>query len=28
MNQLPPFDNVFWEVLRADRAADLPKAGG
>ena len=28
MNQLPPFDDVFREVLRAVRAADLPKAGG
>jgi len=27
MNQLPPFDDVFREVLRAVRAADLPKAG-
>ena len=26
--QLPPFDDVFREVLRAVRAADLPKAGG
>jgi uncharacterized protein len=25
MNQLPPFDDVFREVLRAVRAADLPK---
>lgn len=24
-NHLPPFDNVFREVLRAVRAADLPK---
>jgi predicted nucleotidyltransferase component of viral defense system len=28
MNQLPPFDDVFREVMRAVRAADLPKAGG
>ena len=28
MNQLPPFDDVFREVLRAVRAADLPKARG
>ena len=28
MNQLPPFDDVFREVLRAVRAADLPKVGG
>jgi predicted nucleotidyltransferase component of viral defense system len=28
MNQLPPFDDVFREVLRAVRAADLPKLGG
>ena len=28
MSQLPPFDDVFREVLRAVRAADLPKAGG
>ena len=28
MNQLPPFDDVFREVLRAVRAANLPKAGG
>ena len=28
MNQLPLFDDVFREVLRAVRAADLPKAGG
>jgi predicted nucleotidyltransferase component of viral defense system len=27
MNQLPPFDDVFREVLRAVRTADLPKAG-
>ncbi|TAJ20144.1 MAG: nucleotidyl transferase AbiEii/AbiGii toxin family protein [Rugosibacter sp.] len=27
MNELPPFDDVFREVLRAVRAADLPKAG-
>jgi len=27
MNQLPPFDDAFREVLRAVRAADLPKAG-
>lgn len=27
MNQLPPFDEVFREVLRAVRAADLPKTG-
>ncbi|MHB8253293.1 MAG: nucleotidyl transferase AbiEii/AbiGii toxin family protein [Acidiferrobacter sp.] len=26
MSQLPPFDDVFREVLRAVRAADLPKA--
>ena len=28
MNHLPPFDDVFREVLRAVRAADLPKADG
>jgi len=28
MNQLPPFAEVFREVLRAIRAADLPKTGG
>lgn len=28
MNDLPPFDDVFREVLRAVRAADLPKAEG
>jgi len=28
MSQLPPFDDVFREVLRTVRAADLPKAGG
>jgi uncharacterized protein len=28
MNQLPPFDDVFREVMRSVRAADLPKAGG
>ena len=28
MSQLPPFDDVFREVLRAVRAADLPKVGG
>ena len=28
MSQLPSFDDVFREVLRAVRAADLPKAGG
>ncbi len=28
MSQLPPFDDVFREVLRAVRAADLPKADG
>ncbi len=28
MNQLPSFDDVFREVLRAVRAADLPKASG
>jgi uncharacterized protein len=28
MNQLPPFDDVFREVQRAVRAADLPKVGG
>jgi len=28
MNQLLPFDDVFREVLRAVRSADLPKAGG
>ena len=27
MSQLPPFDDVFREVLRAVRAADLPKVG-
>jgi predicted nucleotidyltransferase component of viral defense system len=26
MSQLPPFDEVFRQVLRAIRAADLPKA--
>jgi predicted nucleotidyltransferase component of viral defense system len=26
MSQLPPFDEVFREVLRAIRAANLPKA--
>ncbi|VAY88003.1 hypothetical protein CARN8_2660002 [mine drainage metagenome] len=25
MDHLPPFDDVFREVLRAVRAADLPK---
>lgn len=28
MSHLPPFDDVFREVLRAVRAADLPKADG
>jgi uncharacterized protein len=28
MNQLPQFDDVFREVMRSIRAADLPKAGG
>ena len=28
MSHLPPFDDVFREVLRAVRAADLPKLGG
>ena len=28
MSQLPPFNDVFREVFRAVRAADLPKAGG
>lgn len=28
MNELPPFDDAFREVLRTVRAADLPKAGG
>ena len=28
MNQLPPFDDVFREVLRAVRAGDLPKVSG
>lgn len=28
MNDLAPFDDVFREVLRAVRAADLPKADG
>ena len=28
MSHLPPFDDVFREVLRAVRAADLPKVGG
>ncbi len=28
MNDLPPFDDVFREVLRAVRPADLPKAEG
>ena len=28
MSQLPPFDDVFREVLRAVRAADLPKVVG
>ena len=28
MSHLPPFDDVFREVLRAVRAADLPKANG
>jgi hypothetical protein len=28
MNKLPPFDDVFREVLRAVRAADFPKANG
>jgi uncharacterized protein len=28
MNDLPPYDDVFREVLRAVRAADLPKAKG
>jgi hypothetical protein len=28
MSKLPPFDDVFREVLRAVRAAGLPKAEG
>lgn len=28
MSQLLPFDDVFREVLRVVRAADLPKVGG
>ena len=28
MNHLPPFDDVFREVLRAVRVADLPKVDG
>ena len=28
MSQLPPFDDVFLEVLRAVRAADLPMVDG
>jgi len=28
ISQLPPFDGAFREVLRAVRAADLPKADG
>nr|WP_275405485.1 nucleotidyl transferase AbiEii/AbiGii toxin family protein [Acidithiobacillus ferrianus] len=28
MNELPPFDDAFREVLRAVRAANLPKADG
>ena len=28
MSQLPPFDEVFREVLRTVRAAGLPKVGG
>jgi hypothetical protein len=28
MNHLPPFDDVFREVLRAVRTADLPRADG
>ncbi len=28
MNKLPPFDDVFREVLRVVRAADFPKANG
>jgi uncharacterized protein len=28
MNQLPPFDDVFREVMRSVRAADLPRADG